>query len=133
MIYLIFYKIISPHDKGIAQSILNNLEPWTWDAELVNNDPLCIDNVKEISDFYFEELKALSYHRYSHEYNILINKLISSNLNNFFFFREDNASSKVKFVYTPMHGVGTPVAKRAFEVFSLNPFIITKEQEDPDP
>jgi phosphomannomutase len=32
-----------------------------------------------------------------------------------------------------MHGVGTPVAKRAFEVFSFNPFISTKEQEEPDP
>lgn len=32
-----------------------------------------------------------------------------------------------------MHGVGTPMAKRAFEVFSLNSFISTKEQEDPDP
>ncbi|RIA98178.1 hypothetical protein C1645_798393, partial [Glomus cerebriforme] len=102
-------QIIPPHDKGIARSILNYLEPWIWDAELVNHSPLCIDNVKEISDFYFEELKALSNHR------------------------EDNASSKVKFVYTAMHGVGTPVAKRAFETFSLNPFISTKEQEDPDP
>ena len=32
-----------------------------------------------------------------------------------------------------MHGVGTPIAKRAFETFSLNPFISTKEQEDPNP
>ncbi|GBB97055.1 hypothetical protein RclHR1_02900018 [Rhizophagus clarus] len=102
-------QIISPHDKGIAQSILNNLEPWTWDTDLVDNNPLCIDNVKEISDFYFEELKELSQHG------------------------EDNASSKIKFVYTAMHGVGTSVAKRAFEVFSFNPFISTKEQEEPDP
>ncbi|CAB4384192.1 unnamed protein product [Rhizophagus irregularis] len=102
-------QIISPHDKGIAKSILNNLEPWTWDAELIDNNSLCVDNVKEISDFYFEELKELSHHR------------------------EDNASSKIKFVYTAMHGVGTQVAKRAFEVFSFNPFLSTKEQEEPDP
>ncbi|CAG8649713.1 13569_t:CDS:10 [Rhizophagus irregularis] len=103
------YKIISPHDKGIAKSILKYLEPWTWDADLVDNNSLCVDNVKEISDFYFEELKELSHHR------------------------EDNASSKIKFVYTAMHGVGTQVAKRAFEVFSFNPFLSTKEQEEPDP
>ncbi|CAI2166348.1 14746_t:CDS:10 [Funneliformis geosporum] len=102
-------QIISPHDKGISQSISVNLEPWTWDAELVNNSPLCIDNVKEISDAYFEELRGISYHS------------------------KDNISSKVKFVYTAMHGVGTPMAKKAFETFSLNPFISTKEQEDPDP
>ncbi|CAG8512396.1 5364_t:CDS:10 [Funneliformis mosseae] len=102
-------QIVPPHDKGISQSISVNLEPWTWDAELVNNSPLCIDNVKEISDAYFEELKAISYHS------------------------KENISSKVKFVYTAMHGVGTPVAKRAFETFSLNPFISAKEQEDPDP
>lgn len=32
-----------------------------------------------------------------------------------------------------MHGVGNPMAKRAFEMFSLNDFIVTKEQKDPDP
>lgn len=32
-----------------------------------------------------------------------------------------------------MHGAGTQVAKRAFEVFSFNPFLSTKEQEEPDP
>jgi phosphomannomutase len=84
-----------------------------------------------MSDFYFEELKALSYHRYNYEYNMLITNLF--NLIYEIIFREDNATSKIKFTYTPMHGVGTPVAKRAFEVFSLNSFIPTKEQENPDP
>jgi phosphoglucomutase len=46
---------------------------------------------------------------------------------------EDNANSKVKFVYTAMHGVGTPFAERAFEAFKLQPFIPVKEQVTPDP
>lgn len=32
-----------------------------------------------------------------------------------------------------MHGVGTPYAKRSFEVFGLKPFIPVKEQVEPDP
>jgi phosphoglucomutase len=39
----------------------------------------------------------------------------------------------LKFVYTAMHGVGTPYAKRSFEVFGLKPFIPVKEQVEPDP
>ncbi|CAG8780288.1 33764_t:CDS:10, partial [Racocetra persica] len=102
-------QIIPPHDKGVSDAINNNLEPWIWDPHVVDNSELCIDNIKEISDAYFEELKALSYHR------------------------EDNAASDLKFVYTAMHGVGTPAAKGIFETFALKSLILTKEQTDPDP
>ncbi|CAG8703256.1 16651_t:CDS:2, partial [Racocetra fulgida] len=89
---------------GVSDAINNNLEPWIWDPNVVNNSELCIDNIKEISDAYFEELKV-----------------------------EDNAASNLKFVYTAMHGVGTPAAKRIFEIFGLKSLILTKEQTDPDP
>ncbi|CAG8495313.1 6602_t:CDS:10 [Diversispora eburnea] len=102
-------QIIPPHDKGIADAISNNLEPQIWDSELVNNNSLCIDKTKEISDSYFEEIKELSH------------------------YRDDNVNSNIKIVYTPMHGVGYPVAKNAFKAFSLNDFIVTKEQMNPDP
>jgi phosphoglucomutase len=46
---------------------------------------------------------------------------------------DDNAKSNVKFVYTAMHGVGTPFAERAFDAFKLAPFIPVKEQVKPDP
>ncbi|CAG8778907.1 13213_t:CDS:2, partial [Cetraspora pellucida] len=101
--------IIPPHDKGVSDAINNNLEPWIWDPNAVDNSKLCIDNIKEISDAYFEELKVLSY------------------------YREDNAASNLKFVYTALHGVGTPAAKRIFETFALKSLILTKEQTDPDP
>lgn len=42
--------------------------------------------------------------------------------------REDNERSELKFVYTPMHGVGAPYAHRAFEIFRLKPFIEVAEQ-----
>ncbi|CAG8619221.1 19353_t:CDS:10 [Cetraspora pellucida] len=102
-------QIIPPHDKGVSDAINNNLEPWIWDPNVVDNSKLCIDNIKEISDAYFEELKVLSY------------------------YREDNAASNLKFVYTALHGVGTLAAKRIFETFALKPLILTKEQTDPDP
>ena len=47
--------------------------------------------------------------------------------------RSDNEKSTLKFVYTAMHGVGTPFAKRAFEVFGLPPFISVDKQIKPDP
>ncbi|CAG8706218.1 4739_t:CDS:10, partial [Dentiscutata heterogama] len=102
-------QIIPPHDKGISNAISNNLEPWIWDPKLVDNNELCVDNINEISDAYFGELKVLSRHR------------------------EDNAASNLKFIYTALHGVGTPAAKRIFETFSLKSLILTKEQADPDP
>ncbi|RIB19197.1 hypothetical protein C2G38_2036248 [Gigaspora rosea] len=102
-------QIIPPQDDGIRDAISNNLEPWVWDPNFVDNNELCIDNINEISVAYFEELKALSCHR------------------------EDNAASNLKFVYTALHGVGTPAAKRIFETFSLKSPIHTKEQADPDP
>ncbi|CAG8458637.1 2851_t:CDS:10 [Acaulospora morrowiae] len=102
-------QIIPPHDKGISEEINKNLEPWIWDPELVDNSELCVDKTKEVSDAYLEEIGALARHR------------------------QDNAASNIKIVYTPMHGVGYPVAKKAFEVFSLNPFILTSQQiQDPD-
>ncbi|KAI8374330.1 uncharacterized protein BYT42DRAFT_547388 [Radiomyces spectabilis] len=103
-------QIIPPHDEGIAATILENLEPWTWDYELVNKSDLCSDPTDEgVIDSYFEEVSALCK------------------------FREDNEKTPVKFVYTAMHGVGYPFAKRAYECFGLPPFITVDKQLHPDP
>lgn len=47
--------------------------------------------------------------------------------------REHNEQSDLKFVYTAMHGVGTPYARRSFEAFGFKPFIEVPEQVEPDP
>lgn len=47
--------------------------------------------------------------------------------------RSDNGQDDLKFVYTAMHGIGTPFAKRAFLCFGLPPFITVDAQIDPDP
>ncbi|KAI9318255.1 hypothetical protein BX666DRAFT_1936551 [Dichotomocladium elegans] len=101
-------QIIPPHDSGIAASILNNLDPWAWDYDLVDSSELCCEP-EGVIDSYFEEVAALS--RY----------------------RKDNEETPLKFVYTAMHGVGTPFAKRAFQSFHLPAFIGVEKQIMPDP
>ena len=48
-------------------------------------------------------------------------------------FPEINANTPLKFVYTPVHGVGQPYAERAFATFKFSPFISVKKQSAPDP
>jgi len=55
------------------------------------------------------------------------------NLSNSCYFPELNASTPLKFVYTPVHGVGQPYAELAFSVFKFQPFISVDKQKDPDP
>ncbi|KAI8977624.1 hypothetical protein BDF20DRAFT_906547 [Mycotypha africana] len=103
-------QIIPPHDEGIAESILEHLEPWDWNYELVSQSPLVSDPKKKgVIDAYFEEVKSLCQ------------------------TRQDNASTDVKFVYTAMHGVGAPFAKRAFACFDLPEFTPVEAQIQPDP
>ena len=49
------------------------------------------------------------------------------------YFPEVNAVTPLKFVYTPLHGVGQPYAERAFAAFKLPPLISVQEQSAPDP
>lgn len=64
---------------------------------------------------------------------IIFNMIIIFTIITIYINREDNEKSNLKFVYTAMHGVGTPFAKRAFETFHLNPFYPVLEQVEPDP
>ncbi|KAI9010316.1 hypothetical protein CLU79DRAFT_773822 [Phycomyces nitens] len=103
-------QIIPPHDEGIANTILENLEPWAWDYELATTSDLCSDPTDlGVVDAYFEEVAELAK------------------------FKSDNEETSVKFVYTAMHGVGLPFAKRAFATFGLPPFIEVEQQVQPDP
>ena len=56
-----------------------------------------------------------------------------SNLSGLCSFPDLNGSSDLKFVYTPVHGVGQSFAEKAFEQFHFRPFISVEEQKDPDP
>ena len=107
-------QIISPIDVEIAKSIEANLEPWkdkAWQLDILNenNSTQCIsDPWEKIIDLYISEITKLSY------------------------FSQLNEKSSLKFVYTPVHGVGQPYAERAFAAFRFAPFISVDEQKSPD-
>ncbi|CAH7687371.1 phosphoglucomutase-2 [Phakopsora pachyrhizi] len=118
--YKLYYsnavQIISPHDVEIAASIEKNLEveEEAWDLDLIERSRggLCIDLTDEIKEKYFECI-------------LEVNKRPP----------EVNFQSPVKFIYTPIHGVGFDFVARAFEQagFNKGSLNVVTEQKDPDP
>lgn len=105
-------QIISPHDKRIQESILDNLIPWaeSRDTSLLKADnPKYLDPLPEVMQEYYGRLKQA---------------LVSTSA---------NEKSSVKFTYTAMHGVGYKYMKEAFQISGFKPFIPVEEQKDPDP
>ncbi|CAF2044111.1 unnamed protein product [Rotaria magnacalcarata] len=107
-------QIISPLDSQIAHSIQENLEPWkgkAWNLDILQekNSNLISDPIEKICDLYIKNLSNLCY------------------------FPELNAKTELKFVYTPVHGVGQQFAEKAFAAFKFQPFISVDEQKNPDP
>ncbi|KAG1736758.1 hypothetical protein EDB19DRAFT_1637442 [Suillus lakei] len=99
-------QIIGPHDIGIAQSILQNLEPRVHDASQVIESGLCVDCTEEMKREYFNSLSDL---------------------------RAKTLSNSVAFVNTSMHGVGDPFTYKAFEIAGFSPYTPVEEQQNPDP
>ncbi|KAK9352349.1 hypothetical protein V1523DRAFT_414307 [Lipomyces doorenjongii] len=103
-------QIIPPHDEGIAARIEENLTPWVWDKDLVNSSPLVGRPLELVADQY---------------YKVLGNLVQGTSIN-----------PAMRFVYTPMHGVGLPYAIRAAALIGAqrdtNIFTVT-EQAHPDP
>uniref|UniRef100_A0A8D1QAS0 Phosphoglucomutase-2 n=1 Tax=Sus scrofa TaxID=9823 RepID=A0A8D1QAS0_PIG len=104
-------QIISPHDKGIAQAIEENLEPWpqAWEDSIINDSPLLHDPSASINKDYFEDLKKYCFHRHV------------------------NRETQVKFVHTSVHGVAHHFVQSAFKAFDFAPPVAVPEQKDPDP
>ncbi|PAV23482.1 phosphoglucomutase 1 [Pyrrhoderma noxium] len=102
-------QIISPHDSEIAKAIEENLEPKSWDTNVVNESTLGTDVTEAIENSYFESLTQLCQ------------------------TPTENGISDVLFVNTSMHGVGHPFARRAFQTFNLQPFHAVELQQEPDP
>lgn len=126
-------QITEPHDAGIAASILANLKPVPYDADVVKATDAAVkqdefaatplhallrDRTADVLDAYFVEIK---------------NKMC--------FTPEDNARNAalpaaeqpIRLTYTAMHGVGHPFCVRAFETFGLPPYVPVEEQCTPDP
>jgi phosphoglucomutase/phosphopentomutase len=104
-------QIIPPIDKGIANSILKQLDPWSsaWDLSSLETSPLVVDPYEQIHTEYMDALKKYSVNR------------------------ERNASCPIRFTYTAMHGVGAMFVEEAFRTFNLPGYIPVKQQVEPDP
>ena len=119
-------QIRPPVDEDIAQTIIKeeNLKPWIdYGAKLQqlktqSDGQECYGlsnsmQTKQIEDAYFASIKASG---------------LVTDMNN----GTTSTTFLPKFAYTAMHGVGTPYAKRSFEVFNLPPFCTIPSQEKPD-
>lgn len=100
-------QIIAPHDVGIAESILQNLEPRIGNMPDVYTSPLCVDCSDSVKESYFT----------------LIRGLVTTEL----------AHSSAKFVNTSMHGVSDPFVSEAFKQAGFAPCIPVEKQRLPDP
>lgn len=60
-------QIVSPHDKGIAKAIEENLEPWpeSWNTEEALKSPLLKDPYQDINTQYFKAIQKHCHHRCS--------------------------------------------------------------------
>ncbi|EDW01163.1 GH21282 [Drosophila grimshawi] len=110
-------QIISPHDTGIQESILNNLKPmedyWSVNEQALWSKPLLSNPYDKVVPAYFEALKE---------------EIPSS-------FIQANDECPLKFAYTPMHGVGYPYVEEAFKQINLKNVCLVpvSEQVEPDP
>jgi phosphomannomutase len=102
-------QITAPHDKGIASAIVANLAPWPLDVPHLLASPLVSNPTRDVSAAFYAAIR---------EWN---------------FYPEENAASKLKIVFTPMHGVGGKWTHRAFQTFALPDFFPVMTQLYPDP
>ncbi|CAH8480471.1 unnamed protein product [Heterobilharzia americana] len=105
-------QIISPHDKGISECIIQSLTPLesSWDVQSVETNALCLDPMPDLMETYCKLQKA---------------KLC--------FTEQENKNCQVPFVYTPMHGVGWEAVKALVSSFGFPPLEPVPEQITPDP
>jgi phosphoglucomutase/phosphopentomutase len=100
--YKVYWKngsqIITPHDKEIQKSILENLQPLqsSWNTSDIYNSPIFKDPLTEVMEAYFSDIKR----------NVL--------------YPEVNVKTSLKFTYTPVHGVGYNYMTEAFKVANFN-------------
>jgi hypothetical protein len=57
-------QIIGPHDAGIAQAILNNLEPRIQHGPDVYASSLCYDPTEEMKESYFTLIRGMENPRF---------------------------------------------------------------------
>lgn len=100
-------QIIPPHDKNIAQHIDKNILPLSWDLyETSSSD---VDRTKLLNmakSSYFESLKAIAHAS-----------------------QKDMGGKPLRFVYSPMHGVGLVAMERAIADMGLAETMFTVQEQ----
>jgi phosphoglucomutase len=106
-------QIIPPHDSGIAACIQENLEPVTWDCSVVDDDCLLVEgSLGLVRDNYFRAIRVAA----------RPNDLPVS------------TDKGLKFVYTPMHGMGLIPMTLCMEDLGLaSQMTVVSAQAKPDP
>lgn len=106
-------QIIPPHDSGIAECILENLKPITWDTSVVDDDNLLVEGSLDlVKDNYRRALLYAAQPSGS----------------------QAQISPDLKFVYTPMHGVGLRPMTRCAETLGIaSQMTVVEAQAQPDP
>ncbi|KAF2711763.1 hypothetical protein K504DRAFT_465506 [Pleomassaria siparia CBS 279.74] len=106
-------QIIPPHDGGIGQAIQENLEPVTWDTSVVDDDSLLVEgSLGLVRDNYFTAIRVAARPG----------------------GQEVSYDKGLKFVYTPMHGVGlTPMTLCMEDLDLISQMTVVEAQAKPDP
>ncbi|PVI07423.1 phosphoglucomutase-2 [Periconia macrospinosa] len=106
-------QIIPPHDTGIAHAILENLEPVSWDTSVVDRPSLLVEGTLGlVQDKYHKAILTAVQPEGDRE----------------------SFDSDLRFVYTPMHGVGLPAMETCVQDLGISSqMIVVNAQAKPDP
>jgi len=107
-------QIIPPHDSGIAESILENLKPVTWDTSVVDDSAslLVEGSLGLVQDKYHQAILFAAQPEHA----------------------TVNMDKELRFVYTPMHGVGLAAMQRCADTLGIaSQMTVVEAQAQPDP
>jgi phosphoglucomutase len=106
-------QIIPPHDAGIAAAITKNLEPTTWDVSAIDDGNLLVEGALAlVADKYCKAIWKIAHPEGT----------------------APPSYSDMKFVYTPMHGVGLLFMQRIVNQVGLHDsMVVVPSQAEPDP
>lgn len=105
--------ILPPHEKNIYDAMMKHMEPVpsSWDLNILEDHNLLVDPYREVYAEYYEDMKRQIPEPYM----------------------ETNECSQLRFIYTPLHGVGFHYIREGFYHSRLKPVIPVVQQRDPDP
>ncbi|CBY02271.1 hypothetical protein IAQ61_006856 [Plenodomus lingam] len=104
-------QIIPPHDIGIAEAISENLKPVTWDTSVIDESLLVEGSLGLVEDHYHRAVLCAAQP-----------------------FHSVTMDPELKFVYTPMHGVGLRAMRKCVNTLGIaSQMTVVMEQADPNP